>query len=237
MPESLFRPRRFRRSYLAACFAGAVLIEASMVGVAAIWPRQLSWKIPDQITEIDTGPVLGEPVQELILPKEDPVPTPEPPEPTPPPEDTPEPDTPPPTEEPEMSMDTPVPTPPPKKPAFTRPAGPAPSNAKRGDVPQNGVVGGVPKASKTTGTPGAARLGVRKYTPKPPYPYQARKAHLTGSGVCHVTFDASGRVSSATMTQSIGSGILDSNTVSYARANWTGPPNGALDVPITYQLQ
>ena len=113
MPESLFAPRRFRRSYLIACFVGALVLEGALVGIAEIYKHDKSWDIPPTITELDTGPVLGEPVQELILPKEDPAPTPD--QPTPPPEETPPPeDTPPPTEEPDMTMETPKPTPNPK---------------------------------------------------------------------------------------------------------------------------
>ncbi len=114
--------------------------------------------------------------------------------------------------------DTPKPNPKPFKPAGT----PFPANAKHGDHPQMGVVGGVPHAEKTTGTPGAAHLGVKPHTPQPPYPYQARAAHLTGSGSVPVTFDGSGHASSVSVSQSVGSGILDNNTVQFAKANWTG---------------
>jgi TonB family protein len=75
------------------------------------------------------------------------------------------------------------------------------------------------------------------HTSKPPYPYQARAARLQGSGSVRVVFDGSGHVSSAVIEQSVGSGILDSNTISYAKANWTGPPNTTTTVPITYRLQ
>lgn len=234
MPESLFAPRRFRRSYLITCFVGALVLEGSLVGIAQIYKHDKSWDNMPPITELDTGPVLGEQVQELILPKEDPIPTPE--QPTPPPDETPPPDdTPPPTEEPDMTLDTPKPTASPKP--FKLAGGtPPPANAKRGDHPQQGVVGGVPHAEKTTGTPGAKAIGVKPHTPQPPYPFQAKAAHLTGSGVCRVTFDASGRVSSATMTSSIGSGVLDGNTTSYAKMNWTGTPNTTVNVPITYRM-
>ena len=77
MPESLFAPRRFRRSYLVACFAGALVLEGSLVGIAQIYAHNKSWDIAPVVTELDTGPVLGDPVQELILPKEDPAPTPD----------------------------------------------------------------------------------------------------------------------------------------------------------------
>ena len=61
--------------------------------------------------------------------------------------------------------------------------------------------------------------------------------HITGSGVCHVTYDGSGSVSSAHMSQSTGNRILDSNTESFAKGNWKGPVNTSADVPITYKLQ
>ncbi len=117
---------------------------------------------------------------------------------------------------------------------FVQPHGtPYPKDAKRGDHPQPGVVepGTAPHAEKTFGTPGG-RLRVSR----PPYPYQARAAHLQGSGSVHVVFDGSGHVSSAEIVQSVGSGILDNNTVSYAKANWTGPPNTSATAPITYRL-
>jgi protein TonB len=229
--ESLFSQRPFRKRRLFICGVVAILMEASLVVAAQIWTIPRSWTIPETVTQLDTGPVLGETVQELIAPKEEPVPTPD--MPTPPPEDTPPPDdTPPPTDDPDME-----PPPPKKEPPKPRTGTPYPANVKRGDHPQAGVVGGVPHAEKTTGTPGFAHLGaVGMHTPKPPYPYQARAARLQGSGSVRVSFDSAGRCSSCTIVQSVGSGVLDSNTTNFARANWTGPPNSTTTVPITYQL-
>jgi TonB family protein len=230
--DSLFSQRPFRKRRLFICGVVAILMEASLVGLAAIWPAQKSWNIPPTVTQLDTGPVLGEQVQELIAPKEEPVPTPDS-APTPPPEDTPPPDdTPPPTDDPSME-----PPPPPKKEEKPRAAKPVPANAKRGEHPQEGVVGGVPHAEKTTGTPGFAHLGAQWHTSKPPYPAQARMSHIEGSGAVRVTTDGSGKVASAVITQSVGSGLLDHNTTSYAEANWSGPPNSTTVVPITYHLQ
>ena len=237
MPESLFVRRPFRKSRLVVAVIGAVLLHGSLVAIAALHPFTKSWVIPDPVTDLDTGPVVGEPVQELVLPKDEPVPTPEPQE-TPPP-DTPPPDTPPPTEDPDMDIATPHPDTPKPNPKPFKPSGtPFPANAKHGDHPQMGVVGGVPHADKTTGTPGAAKLGI-SHVPlsKPPYPYQARAAHITGSGMARASFDGSGHCSSVTITQSAGSAILDSNTVSFGRANWVGTPNTSVMVPITYRLQ
>lgn len=233
MPESLFARRPFRKGRLIAAVIGSVALHGSLVAMAMLHPFNKTWNVEIKETDLDTGPILGEQVQELVLPKDEPVPTPEPDQPTPPP-DTPPPDDTPPTDEPNMEIATPKPDTPK---VHLKPAGtPFPANAKRGDHPQMGVVGGVPHAEKTTGTPGAAHLGVKPHTPQPPYPYQARAAHITGSGSVSVTFDGSGHASSVSISQSVGSAILDSNTVQFARANWTGTPNTHVTVPITYRL-
>lgn len=239
MPESLFVRRPFRKSRLIVGIIGAVLIHGSFVAIAALHPFDKSWNLPIKDTELDTGPVVGEPVQELILPKDEPIPTPEPDQPTPPP-DTPPDDTPPPTEDPDMDIATPKPDTPKPNPKPFKPSGtPFPANAKRGPVPQMGVIGGVPHADKTTGTPGAAKLGptTHVHLSNPPYPYQAKAAHISGSGHAMATFDGSGHCIKVTIDQSAGSGLLDANTVSYGRANWVGPANQTVGVPITYHLQ
>ena len=51
-----------------------------------------------------------------------------------------------------------------------------------------------------------------------------------------VTFGSSGQVSEATMSQSVGSGVLDNSTIQYVKANWSGTPNTSVTVPITYKL-
>jgi TonB family protein len=231
--ESLFSHRPFRKRRLFFAAVGALFLEGSLVVIAAVWPIQKSWPIPSIETQLDTGPVLGETVQELIAPKEEPVPTPDT-MPTPPPEDTPPPDdTPPPTDDPDME------TPPPKTEEKPKSSKPIPPGAKRGEHPQAGVVNGVPHAEKTTGTPGFAHLGstANWNHPKPPYPAQARMSHIEGSGSVRVSTDSSGHVVSAVIVQSVGSGLLDHNTTSFAMANWSGPPNSNVVVPITYHLQ
>ena len=74
------------------------------------------------------------------------------------------------------------------------------------------------------------------YTPKPPYPYQARSGHVEGAGAVRVIFGESGRPSSVTVVQTTGSELLDGNTVQWAQEHWSGPPNTALTVPIRYML-
>ena len=74
------------------------------------------------------------------------------------------------------------------------------------------------------------------HTPIPPYPYKARNTHGVGSGVLRFTTDAWGRAARAAMVQSTGNADLDENTVNFALANWSGPPNRVRNVPITYRL-
>ena len=57
-------------------------------------------------------------------------------------------------------------------------------------------------------------------TPHPPYPLQARAAHITGTVIVRVTFAAAGPVRTVKIMKSSGSEILDSNTVNYIKAKW-----------------
>jgi len=72
-----------------------------------------------------------------------------------------------------------------------------------------------PKAPEPTATPItlSALKAVAINAPLPDYPYQAKNADITGSGVCVLVVDiASGRVTSATMAPSTGNEILDKVT-------------------------
>ena len=74
-------------------------------------------------------------------------------------------------------------------------------------------------------------------TPMPDYPYEARRAHITGSGVCVMTVDtASGNVTSVVMEQSTGDGILDKVTTDAFR-KWRFKPGtvSQVRVPISYE--
>jgi hypothetical protein len=137
------------------------------------------------------------------------------------------------------------PTPPPKPAAKTPPkkdqpkatpakAGGAPPGAKVGPNPQAGVVGGVSKSDKTTGTPGGQSIGTWRL-PKPQYPAAALVSHMTASGSARITTDASGNVTSCEVSGL--SAPFDSNTRSFARANWKGPPNSSRTVPVFYRIQ
>lgn len=193
----------------------SLLIHFGMVGVGAIWKSRFK-PVPKE----EEPPEL---IADFDAPEEDanntPEPTPdEPPEPTP--EEMPD-------NTPEMAdvVETPTPTPPPKPPAPKPKLTPVPPGTKRGPVPQAGAPGG-------TGKPGGGTWS----TPKPQYPYQARKLRLMGSGGVRVTTDANGRVVSAEMSPSIHP-ILDQVAISYARSSWKGPPNTTKVVPITFVLE
>lgn len=243
MPDSLFANRPLRRGRLAVMVVGSLLVHGTLVGIAALMPSRNSYDIPVPVTELGLDDKLGEEVQQLIV-KDEPSPPPDvTPEPTPPPPDpTPPEETPPPTEDPDMDMpDPPKPTPAlTPKPKASRPvATPAPANAKRGPVAQPGQVdGNVTKSDKLSGNVGGARVGSGGWkTPRPNYPYQARAARVQGSGSVRVSTDGSGRVISASIVASVGNGILDANTIAFAKSNWHGPPNTTTTVPITYKLQ
>ena len=94
-----------------------------------------------------------------------------------------------------------------------------------------------PKDTGSTASVGPAKL-LAISAPRPEYPYEARRAHLTGSGIAALTVDSrTGVVLNVTMTQSTGSSILDNATVSGLR-RWRFRPGTVSKVvtPITYTL-
>lgn len=73
--------------------------------------------------------------------------------------------------------------------------------------------------------------------PLPEYPYQAKHANATGSGVCVMLVDTtSGKVTNALMAQSTGNAILDKVTTETFR-RWRFKPGSVsqVRVPITYE--
>ena len=73
--------------------------------------------------------------------------------------------------------------------------------------------------------------------PLPEYPYQAKRANITGSGVCVMTIDAgSGKVTDAIMAQSTGDAMLDKVTTKTFR-RWRFKPGtvSQVRVPIDYE--
>jgi periplasmic protein TonB len=138
-----------------------------------------------------------------------------PPEATPPPEDIPIPEPPPPPEiQPEFVEER---TPPPKQPQtaqkFTPVKSPGPMSMSR-----------------------AKALAL--YAPRPQYPYEARSRRVTGSGVIVAQVDAaSGNVTSATVSSSTGSPILD-NAATSAFRQWRFRPGtvSKVNIPITFTM-
>jgi protein TonB len=138
-----------------------------------------------------------------------------PPEATPPPEDIPLPEPPPPPDiKPEFVEErTPPPRPPPSAPQKFTPI----------------------KASALSMSQAKA-LAIN--APRPPYPYEARAHHIMGSGVISVNVDpATGNVTDASVTQSIGSPILDDAAVSTFR-RWKFRPGSVskVRIPITFTM-
>jgi protein TonB len=148
---------------------------------------------------------------------------PAPPEATPPPE---EPDIPPPPPPPEAQPEfhEEQPTPPPQ---------PHPKSSRPPQQPIRRQAGPSGPVSMSSARAQAV------FSPRPQYPYEARRAKQTGSGVCVLSIDpGSGNVTDAEMSQSTGSPILDSATVS-AFKRWRfrpGTPYSKVRVPITYTL-
>ena len=137
-----------------------------------------------------------------------------PPEATPPPEDIPIPEPPPPPDiQPEFVEER---TPPPRQPnaaKFTPIKAPGPMSMSR-----------------------AKALAL--YAPKPQYPYEARSRHVTGSGVIVAQVDAaSGNVTSASVSSSTGSPILD-NAATSAFRQWRFRPGtvSKVNIPITFTM-
>src|SRR5439155_15275909 len=83
----------------------------------------------------------------------------------------------------------------------------------------------------------AAAQAMAVSAPLPEYPYEAKHANITGSGVCLMLVDiASGTVTKATMTQSTGNRVVDKVTTDTFR-RWRFKPGSVsqVRVPVTYE--
>src|SRR5438067_1445634 len=94
-------------------------------------------------------------------------------------------------------------------------------------------------ASSSTPTPLSlpAAQAMAVSAPLPEYPYQAKRANITGSGVCVITIDtASGKVTDAMMAQSTGDAMLDKVTTNTFR-RWRFKPGtmSQVRVPVDYE--
>lgn len=148
------------------------------------------------------------------------------PEPTPPPEEMQEPEPteqpPEPTEQPEFVEEQP--TPPPKRDKPSKPV--APIARPHSAAPPAGPMSM------------SSAKAVAVSAPRPEYPYEARRMHATGSGVCVMTVDvSSGAVTDATMATSTGNSVLD-NAATSAFKRWRFKPGTVSKVrtPITFTM-
>ena len=167
-----------------------------------------AYAIKHEPPPVDLSDIPTATVDATIQPVED--------QPTPPPEDIPIPEAPPmPDVKPEFVEES---TPPPRQP---RPTKAAPIKA--------------PTAPGMMSMSSAKALAVSR--PQPPYPYEARAHHITGSGVCVVTVGPDGSVTDATMAQSIGNNLLDQSAVSTFR-RWKFRPGtvSKVKIPITFTM-
>lgn len=147
----------------------------------------------------------------------------------------PEPEPTPPPEEPEPVEAPPEPQTPPE---FVEEQ-PTPPPKPRTDKPKTVVPIARPKPA---GVPGPMSMSSAKAVavsaPRPEYPYEARRTHATGSGVCLMTVDvSSGSVTSAEMATSTGNSALDNAAVSAFR-RWRFKPGTVSKVrtPITFTM-
>ncbi len=73
--------------------------------------------------------------------------------------------------------------------------------------------------------------------PLPSYPYEARRAHQTGSGIFLLRFDAQGAVAEVAVSRSTGSAALDQSSLRTFR-RWRCQPGAyqSVYVPVTFTL-
>ncbi len=191
-------------------FGAALAIHGIAVGIAALKPVEPPAEVQMDLEQI--AEVTFEPAS---------------PEPTPPPEEMEEPepiDAPPePIDPPEFTEEKPTPPP---KPRTDKPKPPSAPIAR----PQ--AVG--PAAPSGPAPSGKAAM---VFKPNIQYPYEAKRARATGSGVVVVSVNASGGVTSATMGKSTGHAVLDNAATSAFRSARFKPGTvPQVRIPITFTL-
>ena len=148
-----------------------------------------------------------------------------------------------PTPEPSLEISTGAPNPKPVPPAEQTPtaeeaATPAPEAEKKIGEKRHATSGAKPTESSVAELMSlSAAKAVAVRAPLPEYPYQAKRAHITGSGVCVMKIDtASGNVTTAIMAESTGDDILDKVTIKTFQ-RWRFKPGtvSQVRVPISYE--
>ena len=126
-------------------------------------------------------------------------------------------------------------TPPPEEPVT--PAAPLERKARGKKRPTSAARAEAPSSMVVTSLSLRAAQAMAVSAPLPEYPYQAKRANITGSGICIMTIDsASGKVTDAMMAQSTGDAILDKVTTNTFR-RWRFKPGTVSQarVPIDYE--
>ncbi|MGI9113922.1 MAG: TonB family protein [Chthoniobacterales bacterium] len=128
-------------------------------------------------------------------------------------------------------IDETLPPPPLATAEFIDASPPAPPSARRERRPVRATT-----AVRAAGVLNPRALALR--APQPDYPYEARRNHVTGSGIVALTIDsANGDVVDAEMEQSTGSSVLDQSALAAFR-RWQfkigTPPR--VHVPITFTI-
>ena len=111
--------------------------------------------------------------------------------------------------------------------------------AQKGFVTPAATKPGQPRRAQVDSVISAsAAKPVTTYAPRPEYPHGARSRRVAGSGVCVVSVDASGNVTSASMAQSTGSPLLDTSALRTVRT-WKFKPGtvSKVSVPIEFTMK
>ena len=203
--------------------AVSVAAHGLLIAVAAAWPERA---IPP---DVDSGIYIeypgDPPAEDSSVPPEAELPPPAEEEPVPTPTD----------EIPDPFIDTmPPPVIPPPAPRPLGPPRPAAVLPQAARLRSTAI--GHPGSPAARSGPPSAVAGGTWSTPKPVYPFQARRLRLQGSGGVRVTTDGTGRVVSAVMSPGVHP-LLDATALAYARTAWKGPPNTTRTVPISFVLE
>ncbi len=93
-----------------------------------------------------------------------------------------------------------------------------------------------PSRPPPSGTPQTGRAFALN-APRPEYPYEARRQHLTGSGIATFTVDGAGNVLAVAISRSTGSPILDQAALAGFR-RWRFRPGtpARVQTPVTFTL-
>lgn len=144
------------------------------------------------------------------------------------------PDPPPPAEPEEISTPSPVP---PSVDDFAADEKQPPNPELKRHAATRPLVRAGAHISAPINTSAAAKV-FASYAPRPEYPYEARRQHLTGSGAALLIVDrSSGAVTDVKMSQSTGNALLD-NAVLAGFRRWRFKPGTVSQVqtPITFTL-